>query len=201
MHRLLTFRVRECRTHHASGRSEKWAPLLRRAMFTFSDLQLVSSISLLVSGYSQFGCGLETFHWRIAVDLAWFSSTHLTKLTCLRHHFQGRTRLRLWRVMCMTVVAALLGCALVSYGSSGNAGIPPSLPAQCLYHPGFIKADHVGYTYPQYESLNVVLSLAFLGFSYLTRLIQLFPTASRMLRRNLRTRPSTSVKCLLIKVK
>ena len=105
---------------------------LQSAVLTFSDLQVLLGISILVSGHSQLHCGLAVYHWQLIVDLAWFSSiTHLTTLTSLRGYFQERPALRLGRMVCMVVIAVMLSAAL---GSTGH-GAPASFPACCLLHP------------------------------------------------------------------
>lgn len=52
-----------------------------------SDLQILTGISILISGYAQLECGLSCYHWQVLVYLAWFSSlTHLSCLTLLRNY-------------------------------------------------------------------------------------------------------------------
>ena len=179
------------------NRFTKWAPILQTAMLNFSDIQLVSSISLLASGYSQLRCGLDVFHWQIIVDLSWFSSiTHLTTLTCLRRYFQERPALRLWRLFSMTVVAAMLSCAMISTGWVGSNDLPASLPAQCLYHPSAIievTSGEISWNNLEYDKVYVALSMGLLGTSYVSRMIQMFPRISILLWRTFRIRPSKAL--------
>lgn len=66
--------------------SKKWIEALQSATLIFGDSQAITGNA----GYSQLPCGLASYHWQIAVDLAWFSPiTHLTTLTCLRHHLKN----------------------------------------------------------------------------------------------------------------
>lgn len=180
-------------------------------MLAFGDQQIVTSIAILVSGYSQFACGLAVYHWQITVDLAWFSSiTHLTTLTCLRRYFQDRPALRLWRIVFMGITAVLLVSALASTGyMQGNYVIPNTLPAQCLYHPDLMSqfaGGNAGSTiYPTSNGLHdrpiIGLTMTFLIISYLSRIIQLFPAALDKTRDTFRTRPSKALKGLLATLK
>ena len=187
--RLCIERLSRSSLQPRSERLTKWASVLRSAVLTFSDLQIISSLSLLITGFSQFGCGFDFYHWQITVDLAWFSSiTHLTTLTCLRRHFQQRLALKLSRMICMIIVAVMLSLSLFSTGWSLN--FPFALPAQCLYHPSLMKAIIM----PEGKSLIFdrvcfSVSLAFICLSYVTRIVLLFPSTSEPLRVMFRTRP------------
>ena len=202
--RLCIERLTKCLTRLKSDHPPKWGPILRNAVLTFSDLQVVSSLSLLITGYSQFGCGFDSYHWQITIDLAWFSSmTHLTTLTCLRRHFQERLALRLSRMICMIIVAAMLSLTLFSTGWTMGVFVPYALPAQCLYHSSIMKAvvtsiDEDNETIGGlFNSVYVAASLIFIGLSYVTRMILLFPSASEALRAAIRTRPSRIAKRFL----
>lgn len=83
-----------------------------------SDLQFITGIAILFSGFLQLPCGLSTYHWLVLVDLAWFSSlTHLSCLTVLRHHLSSHAFERGWRLCTMGLLATLLAVAL---GFTGN---------------------------------------------------------------------------------
>ena len=124
------------------------------------------------------------------MDLAFFSSiTHLTTLTCLRSYFQERPALRLWRLICMGVTAGLLAPAL---GSTGYNFAPSWLPAQCLLtHSGAIFDVVAASGFRDgYNSLYMVILMVFLSSSYLSRVVQLFPSAPPVMRKFFRTSPS-----------
>ena len=186
----------------ASDRSTRWAAILQTAVLTFSDIQVVTSIALLASGFSQLGCGLDVYHWQIIVDLAWFSSiTHLTTLTCLRRYFQERPGLRLWRLVFMIVIATALGCAISSTGWSMQDADADFLPALCLYHPSRIRdvSDDPSPT-GQYDGSYIAICLTFLGISYLSRIILLYPTTSKWMRKTFRKRPSSVIQHILVQL-
>lgn len=162
--------------------SKKWVEALQNAILIYSDLQVVTGIATLASGYSQLPCGLASYHWQITVDLAWFSSvTHLTTLTCLRQHLQERPAVRVGRIFCMGVMAVMLGVALGSTGYFSNPYLDAAFPAWCLFHPSLIRApvyspDGPGTVASPYNAVYVAVTAAFLVVSYLTRILQLFPT-------------------------
>ena len=165
--------------------SKKWNEALQSAVLTLGDSQIVTGVSILVSGYIQLACGLQYYHWVIVVDLAFFSSiTHLTTLTCLRSYLQKRPAIRSWRLMCMGVTAVLLATAL---GSTGYYDVVPEWPAQCL-----LAHNSTGPEGPSggYDILYTAIVLWFLSFSYLSRVVQLFPSTQTTLRNFFRLRPS-----------
>ena len=174
--------------------SEKqWSVPLRAAVLAFSDQQSVTGIAILVSGYSQLAScqPMTVYNWQITVDLAWFSSiTHLTTLTCLRNYFQQRPALRIWRLSCMTINAAILATAL---GSTGWESVSPALPALCLYRSkdGISVPGEYRNITPIYNSFYIAITLTFLVFSYLTRVIQLYPKALATFQDLFRNRLST----------
>ena len=135
----------------------------------------------------QVACGLQYYHWQIAVDLAFFSSiTHLTTLTCLHSFFHTHHALRTWRLACMSVATVLLAVAL---GTTGFSDVEPSRPALCLLkgREDSLADDISSYGSPaSYDVLYTTMILVFLVVSYGTRVVQLFPlsqkTASRLLR-------------------
>jgi hypothetical protein len=79
----------------------------------FADIQVITGVAILVSGYSSLRCGLSTYHWQLVVDLAWFSSvTHLSTLTFLRHYLHNRPKEKRVRVVAMLVLLVLLCVAV-----------------------------------------------------------------------------------------
>ncbi|KAM0803472.1 hypothetical protein BDR22DRAFT_31785 [Usnea florida] len=162
--------------------SKAWSEALQGAVLAFSDLQVMTGVAILISAYSQISCGLQYYHWQIAVDLALFSSiTHLTTLTCLRRYFQKRRALRIWRLVCMVIIGVLLSVAL---GSTGypmafkyNISWEGAVPAWCLFQSNFLEYDNVGYA--AYDWPYTVILLGYLAVSYISRAIQLFPESTR----------------------
>lgn len=100
--------------------SEERRRALETGVLTFSDLQVVTSFSILICGFSQLGCSLSAYHWQIMVYTAWFASvTHLTTLTAMRHYFdKANPKARFVRVLLMFCTICLLTVALIPTGNS-----------------------------------------------------------------------------------
>jgi hypothetical protein len=85
-----------------------------QCILNMSDLQIVTGISILISGYAQLRCGISTYHWQVMVWLAWFSSlTHMACLTFLRNYLYTHPSERLWRLFGMLSIAGLLFVAML----------------------------------------------------------------------------------------
>lgn len=196
--------------------SDKWSEALQNAVLTFSDLQIVTGISLAVSGYSQVNCQLTVYDAEIIIDLVWFSSiTHLVTLTSLRRYFRERPALRLWRMICMGITVGMLSYALIFTAYEPTfpraSDVPyPNLsvyPAWCILHlheldnavKAYSQAGQTGYV--GYNSPYIVLVMAFLVVSYVTRTVRLFPIASDKFRTVFRTKPSLALKNKLARLK
>lgn len=79
-----------------------------------SDIQIITGISILISGGTQLKCGLSCYQWQMLVYLAWFSSlTHLSSLTLLRNYLHNRPAERGWRLFFMFVLVVLLIFAFI----------------------------------------------------------------------------------------
>lgn len=89
-----------------------------QCMIIMSDLQLITGLSILISGFAQLRCGISAYHWRKLVDIAWFASvTHLTCLTFLRGHLHQKRFARVWRVASMVIMIIMLIVALIPTGN------------------------------------------------------------------------------------
>lgn len=89
----------------------RWVRGLEAGIVLLGDTQIITSVAILLSGYTQLPCGMSTYHWVMVVDLAWFSAiTHLAALTSLRHYFRRRPATALWRVILMGISRSLSGC-------------------------------------------------------------------------------------------
>ena len=126
--------------------------VVESAILLISDLQLITSLAILISGYVQLLRGVSLYLWDTIVELAWFSAlTHLATLTSLRHFFRSRPTMATGRVVLMGLILVLLSVACVPTGflpgqaydppNSGQENMPRyrmydyfrSVPALCLY--------------------------------------------------------------------
>lgn len=86
---------------------------LNQSVLTFIDIQIITGISILISGFWSLQCGLSEYHWQLIVHMAWFSSiTHLSALSFLRHYLHNRRKERFWRLVSMFLLLALLSVAV-----------------------------------------------------------------------------------------
>ena len=168
--------------------SEIWAQSMEASVLLFSDIQILTGLAILITGYIQLGSGIISWNWEVVVSLAWFSSlTHLATLSSLRDYFRNRPAMAICRAAFMGISLILL---IVAYGTTGyvtqfhygpSTSIDlSSLPADCLLSPNswtnaaneLESADHAyaeGFNIPL-----VVISIIFLLVSYSTRILTIF---------------------------
>jgi hypothetical protein len=115
------------------------------------DIQIITGLAIIISGFYALFQGLSAYHWQIVVFLTWFSTvTHLAGLTVLRAYFQSPTQSihRAVRAFFMFALLALTVAAIVptqyfSWEYVPNQdeildGAPrPSDYAWCYFQPGF----------------------------------------------------------------
>jgi hypothetical protein len=143
-----------------------------------SDIQILTGLSILISGYLQLPRGLSCYHWQVIVYLAWFSSlTHLSCLTFLRSHLYNRPRQRAKRLIAMLIILVMLMFALIPTGSylSGwrwmfNSNPAPSDYAICYLIPK--RPFQVNAFGP------MVISMVLLWLGFMTRAIRLHKSLS-----------------------
>ncbi|KAF2648842.1 hypothetical protein K491DRAFT_611930 [Lophiostoma macrostomum CBS 122681] len=88
-----------------------------QCILVMSDLQILTGMSILISGYVQLRCGISCYHWQIIVYLAWFSSlTHFACLTFLRSYLFNHPE-RAWRLTAMGLIVMMLTVAFVPTGN------------------------------------------------------------------------------------
>lgn len=145
-----------------------------KCILSMSDIQIVTGLSVLISGYSQLHCGLSTFYWQIIVCLAWFSTlTHLSCLTLLRNHLYNHTLERGWRLCAMAVLASLLTIGLAFTGNYGWAvGQGSAAPDLGDFAVCFLRIRSV--RGPAFGSMMV--SIFLITFSFVSRVINLHRT-------------------------
>jgi hypothetical protein len=87
---------------------------INQCMLIMSDFQMITGLSILISGYTQLRCGLQAYYWQRVVYLAWFSSiTHLCCLTFLREYFSRNKVAYCWRLPGMIILILMLVVAYV----------------------------------------------------------------------------------------
>ena len=143
---------------------------LESFILALSDQQLITGLAILITGYYK-RCEMSGYHFRIAINLAWFSSTtHLSTLAVLNQYLRRRFFLKTMR---WTGMFCLMG--MLFHAELYNAYyIIPSLPIQCTFEVGFpeirLKATGVGF-------FNVTIWFGisfFLIFAYGNNFVRLF---------------------------
>jgi len=82
-------------------------------VLALADIQIITGIGILISGYASLHCGLSAYHWQLVIYLTWFSSiTHLSALTFLRNYLHNHRGQLIWRLASMLVLLTLLGIAV-----------------------------------------------------------------------------------------
>lgn len=166
-----------------------------------SDFQLVTGLSILISGFTQLDTGISAYHWQRLVQLAWFSSvTHLCCLTALRNYFRRNALGYFWRLPGMIILIIMLIVALIPtghytwesqtilYGAKNDDIIRPKPTdhAVCYFnhHEGRCTEDE-WYEYTceqvfQASQQRMILSAVFLAVGMCNRLWHLFRLPSRL---------------------
>lgn len=96
----------------------------------------MTGIAILVSAYASLDNCLSLYHWKLAVDLAWFSSTtHLSALTLLRNHFNNHPGQRSVRLVFMGCMLVLLFVAIMPTGhiDAFHIGKHKGAHAKCFF--------------------------------------------------------------------
>lgn len=184
----------------------KWIKALEGAVLACSDTQIITGLAILLCGYIQVS-ELSVYHWRVVVNLAWFSSlTHLTTLTFLRHRLRQQRGMAISRAILMGIIIVLLAVSLVPAGFSArnkNARLDfrpiSAIPAICFFHKsslGLVQENLQNYTEASivYNIPTVVLSITYLVISYLTRVIRIFKPTSDFAQIWVRAKPSKGIK-------
>ncbi|KAJ5929321.1 hypothetical protein N7454_007169 [Penicillium verhagenii] len=100
------------------GTNKKTELFFLKMIVMMGDLQVLSGLTILISGFAQLRSGLATYCWIVIVQLAWFSClTHLCCLTLLRNHLYNNAIERGWRLVAMAALAVLDMVGLVFTGN------------------------------------------------------------------------------------
>lgn len=142
-----------------------------------SDLQLVTGIAILISGYTQLKCGLSCYHWKVIGRLAWFSSlTHLSCLTLLRNYLYNNPAERQWRLFLMSILIIMLITAMVPTGNYRWLEIGYTYGSA---EPDIALSDYAicSFSKPLQTStvtfLALIILLLLIGLGFATRIVKL----------------------------
>ncbi|KAH7384454.1 hypothetical protein BKA66DRAFT_78476 [Pyrenochaeta sp. MPI-SDFR-AT-0127] len=156
-------------------------------MLILSDFQLLTGLSIMISGFTQLRCGISTYHWHKIVRLAWFSSiTHFCCLTFLRDHFHKHKSAQLWRIPGMIILVIMLTFGLIPtaqyiwYFTDGMARedieLFVSKPAICSFFP---HQNPAGFT-NRAGNQRAGISITLLIFGMSVRLCRLYQAPTQI---------------------
>ncbi|KAH9875380.1 hypothetical protein J1614_004872 [Plenodomus biglobosus] len=154
-----------------------------KCVLLMSDIQILTGLSILTSGYTQLHCGLSVYHWQILVYLTWFCSlTHLSCLTFLRTHLHNHPGERWWRLIAMGLLVAMLIAALLPTGNYGSRN-DPSNYAICSFRKlapagGGSWYTRFGGDAAELDYAAMIISVLLIGLGYVSRIVRLHPALS-----------------------
>ncbi|KAF2102042.1 hypothetical protein NA57DRAFT_53976 [Rhizodiscina lignyota] len=170
---------------HPQVKNSQLERALTKCVLNMGDIQIVTGISLLVTGYSQLRCGLSVYDWQVLVLLVFFSSvTHLACLSFLRNYLYIRRPQRLLRVIWMSIMAIMLVVAMVPTANTDilswidavgpvdydNPNLSPAAYAICNFRK---PLDTTSESYP-----SVVVSVFLIVFGLSSRFFRLYKILS-----------------------
>ncbi|CAG7936484.1 unnamed protein product [Penicillium salamii] len=190
-----------------SGRKNhaRFEKSLVKCILSMSDVQIITGISIIVSGAAQLKCGISTHQWQVLVYLAWFSSlTHLSCLTLLRNCLHQRPAERIWRLVCMFVLVVLLILAFLptanyrwQYGYSAKSTGHPALQvyAICYLRPVqrpdparnhmYASVDN-GHAFSDSSIMAMSISIVLLFVGFVCRVLKMHQSLSYFFARTIR---------------
>ncbi|KXJ94993.1 hypothetical protein Micbo1qcDRAFT_200449 [Microdochium bolleyi] len=111
--------------HWVSRRLIDSKEVLTQPILALCDGQILTGLSIMVSGWISLPCGLSAHHWQIIVQLVWFSSiTHLSSFIMLRVHLRHSPVYRYTR---MIMMLALLGMLIGGISATRSFNWPDAL--------------------------------------------------------------------------
>lgn len=183
-----------------------------QCILSMSDIQIVTGISIVISGATQLKCGISTYQWQVLVYLAWFSSvTHLSCLTLLRNYLHQRPAERIWRLVCMFILVVLLSLAFLptanyrwQYAPPNGSGRPaPQDYAICYLRPisrlndamdespTLVPNDH---SFSEHAIIAMSISVILMSVGFFSRVLKLYQSTATFLSKTVRGKVSTMIR-------
>lgn len=92
-----------------------------------NDLQIVSGLATLISGYYLITRRVSVYHWKMIVQIAWLSTiTHLGALSCLRSYLYRNKTKRSLRLVFTLFLTVMLSVAIISSDPASSYDDTPS---------------------------------------------------------------------------
>ncbi|KAJ5240592.1 uncharacterized protein N7469_002183 [Penicillium citrinum] len=186
-----------------------------QCILSMSDIQIITGISIIVSGATQLRCGISTYQWQVLVYLAWFSSlTHLSCLTLLRRYLFQRRGERIWRLVCMAILVILLILALLptanyrwQYNVYPLGPGPPSAKDYAICYlkpmkrikesPGSLGSSSFGEGYNDHATVAMSISVILLFIGFVSRVFKMHQSLSTLFGQTIRGKISHILRKIL----
>lgn len=173
-----------------SSTRERLQSAFDESIILLCDIQIVTGIGILLSGYMLLKCGLDACHWQIVVYLAWFSTvTHLSGLNILRKLLKTTLWAKYVRVFLMLVLLVLVIVGLLPTGFFNSDNF--SSQAICYFNQSYgywrhdaTSGDPVRETA---EWQTMAMSVILLIFGFVSRSFKLFQPLSTAFRIQIRS--------------
>ncbi|KAK1828757.1 hypothetical protein QBC39DRAFT_415632 [Podospora conica] len=123
-----------------------WQAGFERVLLSMADVQTVTGLGILLSGYSDLTCFISAYHWQVIVYLAWLSNT--THIACLsacraylfRHQLQRNIRLFFMFLLWVGLLGAMIPTAYFNWRPVEPSAAQPWSSARCFYDQAVAKA-------------------------------------------------------------
>ncbi|KAK0625027.1 hypothetical protein B0T17DRAFT_508047 [Bombardia bombarda] len=160
-----------------SEKGSRLESILNSCVLSLADVQTITGLAILVSGFISLPCKLSAYHWQIITHLAWLSSaTHLATLTFLRNYLNNHHGQLAWRVIgmgCLLVlqVAAAIPTTHFDFkdpydDANSSPNVAPSFYAICFFNKGGLDIN-------QDALQSTIFSYVLLGYGFTVRAVKL----------------------------
>lgn len=133
------------RVHHMTRKvSSYWQTT--QVILSMADVQTVTGLGILSSGYNDLACLIFAYHWQVIVYLAWLSNT--THIACLsacraylfRHQVQRNIRLFFMFLLWVGLLVAMIPTAYFNWRPVEPSAAQPWSSAGCFYDQAVARA-------------------------------------------------------------
>ncbi|KAK1975464.1 hypothetical protein LZ30DRAFT_737462 [Colletotrichum cereale] len=181
------------------AKHKNWDIVTTKILRSLCDIQILTGLGILLSGYIGLKCYTLTYHWKLITYLAWSSNlTHTACLSGLRgymyqHQAERNLRMGFMAILVAGLVTAIVPTAYFGIGSDlySESVARPWSNARCFFHETTAKqawiyeqniTTQIDEQFgkfketPEYESH--IISIVLLTLSFTTRTIKMFRLSS-----------------------
>lgn len=137
-------------------------------MVNIADVQMITALAFLISGYCQLANGMLVYHWIIIGRIVWFSTvTHLAVLSCLHRYLYLHPVKRCIRLLLMGCLIVLLAVGTIPLGYDTAYW---NIKVECIFKKETVGGD------AEYLEYEIIFANVFLIMSFVVRIYKLFRT-------------------------